>query len=69
MDRYDHPDLDETGFLPGAGTAERLAVLHREESHDLLDLLQAGTAQDGPPLSPGAHRVAREIAARIPSPN
>ncbi|MEU5595294.1 DUF6417 family protein [Streptomyces sp. NPDC020298] len=69
MDGYDPPDLDEIGFLPGDGTAERLAELHQEEAHDLLDLLEAGTARGGPPVSPQAHRVAREIAARIPSPN
>lgn len=69
MDGYDPPDLDETDFLPGGSTAERLAELHQEEAHDLLDLLQAGAAQGGPPVSPKARRVAREIAARIPSPN
>ncbi|MFF4394075.1 DUF6417 family protein [Streptomyces sp. NPDC001480] len=69
MDGYDPPDLDEIDFLPGGGTAGRLAELHHEEAHDLLDLLQASTAQGGPPVSPQARRVAREIAARIPSPN
>ncbi|MFF4014738.1 DUF6417 family protein [Streptomyces sp. NPDC001843] len=69
MDGYDPPDLDEIDFLPGYGTAERLAELYQEESQDLLDLLQAGSAQDGQPVSPEARRMAREIATRIPSPN
>ncbi|MET8948794.1 DUF6417 family protein [Streptomyces sp. NPDC004542] len=69
MDGYDPQDLEEIAFLPGGSTAERLAELHQEEAHDLLDLLQAGTAQGGPPVSPAAHRMAREIASGIPSPN
>jgi hypothetical protein len=67
MDGYEHHDLDEIDFVPVECTAERLAALCREESEDLLELLQAGTRESGPPLSPEAHRVAREIAACIPS--
>ncbi|MER5386087.1 DUF6417 family protein [Streptomyces sp. NPDC002688] len=37
-------------------------------AHDLLQLLLT-IAQDGHPLSPQADRLAREIAARIPSEN
>ncbi|MFC9914701.1 DUF6417 family protein [Streptomyces sp. NPDC127197] len=47
---------------------ERLALLTLEEAHDLLQLLQTVAQQDGP-VSPEADRLAREIAARIPSEN
>ncbi|MGW0969893.1 DUF6417 family protein [Streptomyces sp. NPDC002516] len=63
MDNYDHLDLD---FAPMDDCAERLALLILQEAHDLLQLLLT-IAQDGHPLSPQADRLAREIAARIPS--
>jgi len=66
MDDYDPLDLDAADFAPGELTAERLALLTLEEAHDLLRLLQATAGEDGP-LSPEADRLAREIAARIPS--
>ncbi|WP_234312148.1 DUF6417 family protein [Streptomyces griseus] len=47
---------------------ERLALLTLEEAHDLLGLLLV-IAQEGGPVSPEADRLAREIAARIPSEN
>ncbi|MET8860887.1 DUF6417 family protein [Streptomyces sp. NPDC004579] len=68
MDDYDHLDLDEIDFAPMDAVAERLALLTLQETHDLLQLLLA-IAQDGHPLSPQADRLAREIAARIPSEN
>lgn len=68
MDNYDHLDLDEIDFAPMDGHAERLALLTLQEAHDLLQLLLA-IAEDGHPLSPQADRLAREIAARIPSEN
>ncbi|MEU4090004.1 DUF6417 family protein [Streptomyces aureus] len=66
MDDYDHLDLDEITLAPMDDIAERLALLTLQEAHDLLQLL---LAQDGHPLSPQADRLAREIAARIPSEN
>ena len=45
---------------------ERLALLTLEEAHDLLRRLLA-VAQVGLPVSPEADRLAREIAARVPS--
>lgn len=66
MDDYDHLDLDEITFAPMDDVTERLALLTLQEAHDLLQLLLA-IAQDGHPLSPQADRLAREIAARIPS--
>ncbi|WP_409467313.1 DUF6417 family protein [Streptomyces sp. HC307] len=68
MDDYEHIDLDDIDFPPGEHTVERLALLTLEEAHDLLQLLQAVAQQDGP-VSPEADRLAREIAARIPSEN
>ncbi|PWJ04749.1 hypothetical protein DKG34_25615 [Streptomyces sp. NWU49] len=67
----DYEDLDPGGidFAPVDRTAERLALLTLEEAHDLLRLLLA-IAQDGEgPLSREAGRLAKEIAARIPSEN
>ncbi|MFD9463116.1 DUF6417 family protein [Streptomyces sp. NPDC060027] len=68
MDDYDHLDLDAIDFAPVDDTTERLALLTLEEAHDLLRLLLT-IAQDGHPLSPQADRLAREIAARVPSEN
>ncbi|MEU5298967.1 DUF6417 family protein [Streptomyces umbrinus] len=45
-----------------------LALLTLDEAHDLPRLLQA-VAQEAGPASPDAGRLAREIAARIPSEN
>ncbi|MFI1294156.1 DUF6417 family protein [Streptomyces sp. NPDC020792] len=39
-----------------------------EEAHDLLRLLLTVAQQEGP-MSPKADRLAKEIAARIPSEN
>ncbi|MEY2246537.1 DUF6417 family protein [Streptomyces sp. BF23-18] len=68
MDNYDHLDLDEIDFAPMDDVTERLALLTLQEAHDLLQLLLT-IAQDGHPLSPQADKLAREIAARIPSEN
>lgn len=68
MDDYEHIDLDNVDFAPVTHTTERLALLSREEAHDLLRLLLA-VAQSGGELSEEADRLAREIAARIPSEN
>ncbi|MEV6197825.1 DUF6417 family protein [Streptomyces sp. NPDC051920] len=68
MDNYDHLDLDEIDFAPMDDATERLALLTLQEAHDLLQLLLTIT-QDSHPLSPQADRLAREIAARIPSEN
>lgn len=68
MDDYEHLDLGHIDFASVDGTTERLALLSLEEAHDLLRLLLA-VAQDGGELSEEAGRLAREIAARIPSVN
>ncbi|MER5598318.1 DUF6417 family protein [Streptomyces sp. NPDC002265] len=68
MDDYDPLGGDSTLFVPLADTAQRLAVLTLEEAHDLLALLVA-VAQEGGSMSAQADRLAREIAARIPSEN
>ncbi|MEY2244890.1 DUF6417 family protein [Streptomyces sp. BF23-18] len=68
MDNYDHLDLDEIDFAPMDDVTKRLALLTLQEAQDLLQLLLT-IAQDGHPLSPQADRLAREIAARIPSEN
>ncbi|WP_328457757.1 DUF6417 family protein [Streptomyces sp. NBC_00386] len=68
MDNYDHLDLDEIDFAPMDDATERLALLTLQEAHDLLHL-RLTIAQDEHPLSPQADRLAREIAARIPSEN
>ncbi|MFE0513681.1 DUF6417 family protein [Streptomyces sp. NPDC058964] len=67
MDDYEHIDLDEIEFAPVAETGERLALLSLEESQDLLRLL-AAAAEVGT-LSAQAHRIAKEITARVPSEN
>ncbi|MGW2826407.1 DUF6417 family protein [Streptomyces sp. NPDC001443] len=68
MDDYEHLDLDADAFAPVAYTAERLALLTLEEAHDLLALLLV-VAQESGTMSAEADRLAREIAARIPSQN
>ncbi|MER5604377.1 DUF6417 family protein [Streptomyces sp. NPDC002265] len=68
MDDYDALDGDSALCVPLADTAQRLAVLTLEEAHDLLALLVA-VAQEGGSMSVRAERLAREIAARIPSEN
>ncbi|MFE4695459.1 DUF6417 family protein [Streptomyces sp. NPDC056738] len=68
MDNYDHLDLDEIDFASMDDQTERLALLTLQEAHDLLQLLLT-IGQDGHSLSPQANRLAREIAARIPSEN
>lgn len=68
MDEDDYLDRDETGDAPMDGTAQRLALLTLEEAHDLLRLLLTVAQEEGP-MSPEANRLAKEIAARIPSEN
>ncbi|KAF3469965.1 DUF6417 family protein [Streptomyces sp. Tu 3180] len=69
MDDYEHLDLDEIDFAPVDHTAERLALLTLEEAHDLLRLLLTIAQEGEGPLSQEANRLAKEIAARIPSEN
>jgi hypothetical protein len=68
MNDYSHLDPDEVNFAPLEATAERLALLTLAEAHDLLRLLQS-VAKEGSPVAAEADRLAREIAARIPSEN
>ncbi|GAA3062298.1 hypothetical protein GCM10010448_52030 [Streptomyces glomeratus] len=68
MDDNDPLGLDGLEPAPVEQTMERLALMSREEAHDLLRLL-ATVAEEGGPLSAEAERLAREIAARIPSEN
>ncbi|GGL62611.1 hypothetical protein GCM10010129_02770 [Streptomyces fumigatiscleroticus] len=67
MDDYEHLDLAGSDFVPAEHTTEWLAVLSLEEAHDLLALLSF--AREEGPMSEEADRLAREIAARIPSEN
>ncbi|MEV7130643.1 DUF6417 family protein [Streptomyces sp. NPDC093260] len=60
--------LQELDFAPVRTTGQRLAVLTLEEAHDLLRLLVTVSAEGGP-LSEEADRLAKEIAARVPSEN
>ncbi|MEU3550032.1 DUF6417 family protein [Streptomyces longwoodensis] len=55
-------------FAPVEATGRRLALLTLGEAHDLLRLLVT-VAQESGPVSPEADRLAKEIAARIPSEN
>ncbi|MFD0215041.1 DUF6417 family protein [Streptomyces hirsutus] len=66
MDDYEHLDPDESEYAPVDHTAQRLALLPLEEAHDRLLLT---VAQEEGPMSPEADRLAKEIAARIPSEN
>ncbi|MEU6323657.1 DUF6417 family protein [Streptomyces sp. NPDC047009] len=68
MDAHDHLDLDEIDFAPVGHTTKRLTLLSLEQAHDLLRLLVA-VAQAGALMSREAARLARGIAARIPSGN
>ncbi|MFJ8197149.1 DUF6417 family protein [Streptomyces sp. NPDC096152] len=61
-------DLQAADFAPLQTTGPRLALLTLEEAQDLLRLLVT-IAQEAGPVSPEADRLAREIAARIPSEN
>ncbi|GAB1333104.1 DUF6417 family protein [Streptomyces sp. NPDC093260] len=60
--------LQELALAPARATARRLAALTLEEAHDLLRLLLT-VPGDGEPLSDEAGRLAKEIAARVPSQN
>jgi hypothetical protein len=68
MDDYDLFALQALDFAPLRETSQRLALLTLDEAHDLLRLLVT-VAQDGGPMSAEADRLAKEIAARIPSEN
>ncbi|MEU3290578.1 DUF6417 family protein [Streptomyces longwoodensis] len=68
MDDYDPFELQDSDFAPVEGTASRLPLLTLEEAHDLLRLLVT-VAQEGGPASAEADRLAKEIAARVPSEN
>ncbi|MGW1161958.1 DUF6417 family protein [Streptomyces sp. NPDC002513] len=68
MDNNDPLGLDDLESAPVEQTMERLALMSREEADDLLRLL-ATVAAEGGPLSAEAERLARDIAARIPSEN
>ncbi|WP_406357318.1 DUF6417 family protein [Streptomyces sp. NBC_01635] len=68
MDDDEHLGPDESEYTPVDHTAQRLALLPLEEAHDLLRLLLTVAQQEGP-MSPEADRLAKEIAARIPSEN
>jgi hypothetical protein len=68
MDEYEHIDVDGLEFAPVERTTQSLALLSLEEAHDLLGILVT-VAAEGEPMSAGADRLAREIAARIPSEN
>ncbi|MGW9032225.1 DUF6417 family protein [Streptomyces sp. NPDC055722] len=66
MDGGDHVDVDGIGFAPVGCSTEGLALLFLEEARELLRLLVA-VAQDGGLMSAAADRLARKIAARVPS--
>jgi hypothetical protein len=68
VDDDDYVDVDEIGFAPVGCTTEHLALLFLEGAHELLRL-PVTVAQDGGPMSAEADRLARKIAARIPSEN
>ncbi|MEV5665520.1 DUF6417 family protein [Streptomyces flaveolus] len=59
--------MDEILTMP-METAERLALLTLEEAYDVLRLVVT-VAKEGGPLSREAVRLAKGIAARIPSEN
>ncbi|WP_395570305.1 DUF6417 family protein [Streptomyces sp. BK79] len=65
-DYLDESDLSEILSTP-AETAERLALLTREEASDVLGLVTL--SQEGGPMSREADRLAKAIAVRIPSEN
>ncbi|MEU5116634.1 DUF6417 family protein [Streptomyces longwoodensis] len=68
MDDYGPFELQDSDFAPVEGTARRLALLSLEEAHDVLRVLVT-VAQEGGPVSAEADRLAKEIAARVPSEN
>ncbi|MGW2937394.1 DUF6417 family protein [Streptomyces sp. NPDC001156] len=68
MDGDDCVDVDEIGFAAVGCSTEGLALLFLEEARELLLRLVAVT-QDGGPMSAEADRLARKIAARVPSEN
>lgn len=68
MDGYEHLDLDETDFAPVEYATQRLPLLTPGEAHAVLGVLLAVVGEGGPVAS-DADRLAREIAARIPSQN
>ncbi|MEU5256308.1 DUF6417 family protein [Streptomyces longwoodensis] len=68
MDDYDPFEFPDSDLAPVEATASRLALLTLEEAHDLLRVLVA-VAQEGGPVSAEADRLAKEIAARVPSEN
>ncbi|MFI1377699.1 DUF6417 family protein [Streptomyces longwoodensis] len=68
MDDYYPFELQEIDFAPVEAPASRLALLTLEEAHDLLRLLVT-VAQEGGLVSEEAERLAKEIAARVPSEN
>lgn len=67
-DDYEHIGLDALDSLSSPQLGERLALLTLEEAHDVLRLLVAVAGESGA-LSEHADRLARELAARIPSEN
>ncbi|MFI1508186.1 DUF6417 family protein [Streptomyces sp. NPDC020597] len=66
MDGYEHLDLDEIDFAPMPHDVERLRLLTLEETYELLKVLRT-VAEDGGTVAWEADRLARELAARIPS--
>ncbi|MFE1027134.1 DUF6417 family protein [Streptomyces sp. NPDC058818] len=72
MDDYERIDLDESDLCEilstPVETAERLALLTREEASDVLGLVTL-SQEGGPPMSLEADRLAKAIAVRIPSEN
>ncbi|MFK4122343.1 DUF6417 family protein [Streptomyces longwoodensis] len=68
MDAYDPFELQDSDFAPVEAPAARLPLLTLEEAHDLLRVL-AAVAQEGGPVAAEADRLAKEIAARVPSEN
>jgi hypothetical protein len=67
-DDYEHIEFAALDSLSQPQLDERLALLTLEEAHDVLRLL-VGVAGEGGALSQEADRLARELAARIPSEN
>ncbi|MFE0489145.1 DUF6417 family protein [Streptomyces griseoaurantiacus] len=67
-DDYEHIEITALHSLSQPQMGERLALLTLEEAHDVLHLL-VGVAGEGGALSQEADRLARELAARIPSEN
>ncbi|MFJ7770985.1 DUF6417 family protein [Streptomyces sp. NPDC097107] len=72
MDDYERTDLDGSDLCEirttPVETAERLALLTREEAFEALGLATL-SQEGGPPMSLEADRLAKAIAVRIPSEN